>query len=190
MSTQQQILSAAESLFARQGYDSTTMDQIARMAGLTKGAVYYFFRNKAELFCTIVDEGISYIAEQCRSILEAARSSREIARDVISFYVNISYDNASLFLILFGSRSADPAVRAMFDERIGRLLVCIRDILQAGMDDGLLRSVNPEILARMFAGCIYGLLALPGSPDRADAAELMRMMIETGVFTSEKEGGI
>ena len=43
MSTQQLILSAAEFLFARHGYDNITIDQIARHAGLTKGAVYYFF---------------------------------------------------------------------------------------------------------------------------------------------------
>ena len=187
MNTRQQILSAAQSLFARQGYDSATMEQIARSAGLTKGAVYYFFKNKAELFCTIVDEGIFYIGEQCRSILEAARSSREIAEDVISFYVNISYDNASLFLILFGSRSADPEIRALFDERIRRLLDCIRDIFQAGMDDGLIRSADADILSRMFAGSIYGLLALPDSPDRRGATEMMRTMMETGFYAAGKE---
>lgn len=187
MSTQQRILCAAESLFAHQGYDSTTIDQIARAAGLTKGAVYYFFKNKAELFCTIVDRGIDYIEAECRAILEETRSSREIAQDVISFYINISYDNASLFLILFGSRSADPDVRAMFDERIRRLLECIRNIFQSGMDDGLLRQVNPGILARMFAGVIYGLLALPEPPDRREAAKSLRNLLETGIFNAGKE---
>lgn len=187
MSTQQRILHAAESLFAHQGYDSTTIDQVTRAAGLTKGAVYYFFKNKAELFCMIVDQGVGYIEEECRSLLEASRSSREIARDVISFYVNISYDNASLFLILFGSRSADPGIRAMFDERIRRLLDCIRNIFQSGMEDGLLRPVNPDILARIFAGMIYGLLALPDVPEREEAAKALKLLLETGIFTAGKE---
>ena len=187
MNTREEILSAAQALFARQGYDSATMDQIACAAGLTKGAVYYFFKNKAELFCTIADEGIAYVEKQCTSILEAARSSREIAQDIISFYINISYDNASLFLILFGSRSADPGIRKMFDGRIRRLLECIRNIFQAGMDDGLLRSGDADVLSRVFAGSIYGLLALPDSPNRKDAAELMRTMIEQGVYAVKKE---
>lgn len=189
MSTQHRILRAAESLFARQGYDSTTIDQVARAAGLTKGAVYYFFKNKAELFCTIVDEGVGYIERECRVILEAGRSTREIAQDVISFYVNISYDNASLFLILFGSRSADPEIRAMFDERVRRLLDCIRNIFQTGMDGGLLRPVDTGILSRMFAGLIYGLLALPEPPEREAAAESLRALLETGIFASGKERG-
>ena len=118
MSTQHRILRAAEALFARQGYDSTTIDQIARAAGLTKGAVYYFYKNKAELFCTIVDEGVGYIEKECRAMLEAQRSSQEIARDIISFCVNISYDNASLFLILFSSRSSETSVRMPVGSRI------------------------------------------------------------------------
>ena len=187
MNTRQEILTAAQALFARQGYDSATMDQIARAAGLTKGAVYYFFKNKAELFCTIVDDGISFIEQQCASILEAARSSREIAEDVISFYVNVAYDNASLFLILFGSRSADPEIQRLFDERIRRLLGCIRNILQEGMADGLIRHTDADILSRIFAGGIYGLLALPDSPDRNGAAEMMRMMLETGFYAAGKE---
>ena len=187
MSTQHRILRAAESLFARQGYDSTTIDQVARSAGLTKGAVYYFFKNKAELFCTIVDEGVGYIEKECCAMLEARRSTREIAQDVIAFYVNISYDNASLFLILFGSRSADPDIRAMFDERIRRLLDCIRKVFQSGMDGGLLRPVDTGILSRMFAGLIYGLLALPEPPEREAAAESLRALLETGIFALGRE---
>lgn len=187
MTTREQILSAAQSLFAQQGYDSATMDQIARAAGLTKGAVYYFFKNKAELFLLIVDQGIAYIEEQCRRILEARRSSREIAQDVIAFYMNIAYDNASLFLILFGSRSADPQIRALFDQRINRLIACIRNIVQSGIEDGLLRPINPDILTRMFAGIVYGLLALPDLPNREDAADSLRTLLETGVFTPGKE---
>lgn len=183
MSTQQQILSAAESFFARQGYDSTTIDQIARAAGLTKGAVYYFFKNKAELFCTIVDQGVSYIETECHRILEAQRSTREIAQDVISFFTNFAYDNASLFLILFGSRSADPEIRAMFDERICRLLNCVRRMVEMGREYQLLQPLDPDILTRMFLGVIYGVLVLPDPPDRIEAIKTVRRLLFGGIFT-------
>lgn len=187
MSTQQRILRAAESLFAHQGYDSTTIDQVARAAGLTKGAVYYFFKNKAELFCMMVDRGVSYIEEQCARLLEARRSSREIAQDVIAFYVNIAYGNANIFRILFGSQSADPVIRELFDQRIRRLLGCFREIVQSGIDDGLLRPVDPEIFTRMFVGVIYGLLALPDVPEREEAAKALKLLLETGIFAAEGE---
>jgi len=189
MSTREQILAAAEKLYARQGYDSVTVDQIAREAGLTKGAVYYFFRNKAEVFCLVVDQGLAYIEEQCRAILETPGSSRDIAQAVITFFTNIAYDNASLFLILFGSRSADSGVQATFDERSRRLMDCICRMTEMGMRYELLQPLDPQILARMFVGIIYGLLALPDPPDRAGAMQTIGRLLFGGLFVESAEGG-
>ncbi len=49
----ERILRAAEALFARQGYANTTMEQIVTALGMTKPFVYYYFRNKQEIFETL-----------------------------------------------------------------------------------------------------------------------------------------
>ncbi|WP_394782047.1 TetR/AcrR family transcriptional regulator [Undibacterium sp.] len=49
----ERILKAAETLFFEQGYASTTMDQIVQALGVTKPFVYYYFRNKLEIFETL-----------------------------------------------------------------------------------------------------------------------------------------
>jgi AcrR family transcriptional regulator len=49
----ERILRSAEELFARQGYANTTMDQIVATLGMTKPFVYYYFRNKQEIFETL-----------------------------------------------------------------------------------------------------------------------------------------
>lgn len=48
--TRVQLLDAAEKVFCDKGVASTTLDDVARCAGLTRGAVYWHFRNKADLF--------------------------------------------------------------------------------------------------------------------------------------------
>lgn len=187
MDTRRQILRAAEALFARHGYDSTTVEQIAHQAGVTKGAVYYFFKNKAELFCLVIDQGIDYICDQCGLLLQSDESSDLIAGSIISLYTDIAYDHVSLFLILFGSRSSDPAVQAMFETRVGRLIARLSELVQAGMKDGLFRPADPELLARMFAGMLYSLLAMPVPPDRKRAREAIRALLEQGMFLCGKE---
>ena len=187
MFTKQQILSAAGSLFARQGYDSTTITQIARQAGLTKGAVYYFFTNKAELFCAAMDEGIDYIQSRCQSLLQTRSTSCQIARDIISFYIDMAYDNVNLFLILFGSRSSDPQVQDLFSIRIHRLLSCFQEVIRAGISDGLLLPMDPGLLSRMLVGMIYGLLSLPQPPSRENAARAICLLLERGIYTAGKE---
>lgn len=48
--TRESLLDAAETLFIEQGVSKTSLEQIARRAGMTRGAVYWHFRNKADLF--------------------------------------------------------------------------------------------------------------------------------------------
>ena len=48
--TRQRILEAALSCFMRQGYNSTTMDDIAGESGTSKGTLYWYFKSKEELF--------------------------------------------------------------------------------------------------------------------------------------------
>ena len=50
MATRDSLLDAAEQLFQRQGVSRTTLAQIAAAAGVTRGAVYWHFKDKADLF--------------------------------------------------------------------------------------------------------------------------------------------
>lgn len=51
----EEVLKAALDLFARQGYGATTMRQIAQRAGTSLGNVYHHFRNKEEIFATLIN---------------------------------------------------------------------------------------------------------------------------------------
>jgi AcrR family transcriptional regulator len=57
--TREQLLDAAEALFCDKGVASTTLDLIARAAGVTRGAVYWHFKNKAEIFEAVCDRATS-----------------------------------------------------------------------------------------------------------------------------------
>src|SRR5215469_2755764 len=67
-----QILAAALEVFSRQGYAGTTLDDITAAANLSKGAIYWYFDSKADLFATLLGERASIFSE----VLEdAARSA-------------------------------------------------------------------------------------------------------------------
>ncbi|ODC04691.1 hypothetical protein BFW38_15305 [Terasakiispira papahanaumokuakeensis] len=53
--TREALLDAAEALFFERGVNNTSLEQVARHAGLTRGALYWHFRNKADLFRAILD---------------------------------------------------------------------------------------------------------------------------------------
>lgn len=59
----QQVLAAALRLFVSKGYENATIDTIAAEAGLTKGAVYFYFKGKAALLHALLDDAEELYAD-------------------------------------------------------------------------------------------------------------------------------
>ncbi|HEX9802148.1 MAG TPA: TetR family transcriptional regulator [Gammaproteobacteria bacterium] len=71
--TRQQIIDAAQAVFHRNGVSRSTLEQIAREAGVTRGAVYWHFKDKAELFAAMRENVFTPMRERIDSILFAER---------------------------------------------------------------------------------------------------------------------
>jgi TetR/AcrR family transcriptional regulator, acrAB operon repressor len=69
-----QILAAALEVFSRKGYAGTTLDDITAEANLSKGAIYWYFESKAELFTTILGEQSSVFLELLEDAAQHASS--------------------------------------------------------------------------------------------------------------------
>jgi AcrR family transcriptional regulator len=99
--TRQRLIEAAVQLVGEQGFDGASLDQIARRAGMTRGAFYNNFDSKAELFVCVAQKLWSPIApdfrqgaplkenmrEMGRAVAAAARERRRIAVGAMSFQV-------------------------------------------------------------------------------------------------------
>lgn len=62
--TRRRIITAASELFAEQGYTGTSMDQIAEAAGVSKGTIFYNYKNKSDLFEQLIRAAVLTIAEE------------------------------------------------------------------------------------------------------------------------------
>ena len=74
--TRQKVLDAARSLFAERGYEPATIRDIAKGAGMSTGAVFANFQDKAELFEAVLTEDMTRLAE----VVEAAAPKGEPVR--------------------------------------------------------------------------------------------------------------
>jgi AcrR family transcriptional regulator len=70
--TRRRLLEAAAVLFAQKGYQGTSVDDVAESAGYSKGALYYNFETKDELFKALVDENITRMISGLEAALEGA----------------------------------------------------------------------------------------------------------------------
>jgi len=71
--TRQQIIDAARAVFAERGVSQTSLEQIAAEAGLTRGAIYWHFTNKTELFYALRDQATLPLLDR----IDATLSGRE-----------------------------------------------------------------------------------------------------------------
>lgn len=73
LETRRRIMGAASELFAEQGYAGTSMDQIAEAAGVSKGTIFYNYKNKSELFERLIRAACETIAGEITRAREGHR---------------------------------------------------------------------------------------------------------------------
>ena len=73
--TREDLLDAAYSVFVRRGFGAANLDEIAEEAGLSKGALYYNFAGKEDLFLALVEQRLARRAADLREGVEAARGA-------------------------------------------------------------------------------------------------------------------
>ena len=83
------ILKAAEACFASAGYHETTIDDIAERAGLSKGAVYWHFEGKHQLFLALLESYISALADEI-----GPRQGTDSAREAVEQMSEIALQTA------------------------------------------------------------------------------------------------
>ncbi|HKB64096.1 MAG TPA: TetR family transcriptional regulator [Burkholderiales bacterium] len=100
--TRQDILAAARKVFARQGVTRTTFEEIAASAGVTRGAIYWHFADKTELFFAMREQVAVPMIDQIDLVLLRADGSDPLA-GVERFLRGI-----------LGALESDPAARRTF----------------------------------------------------------------------------
>jgi AcrR family transcriptional regulator len=122
--TRNLLLSAAEQVFARVGYEKAQVEEIADAAGFSKGALYAHFKSKEELFLALYEvKTASYLAK-LRHALDGA-PTREGKIDAFrSFYIDLSKEKSwaliSLEVKLFITRHPEVKERLrQIDEHVG-----------------------------------------------------------------------
>lgn len=71
--TRQQVIDAARAVFHRWGVNRSSLDRVAQEAGLTRGAVYWHFKDKAELFLAVREDVLTPLLDEIESIVGSSR---------------------------------------------------------------------------------------------------------------------
>ncbi|MCD2189169.1 TetR/AcrR family transcriptional regulator [Actinomycetospora soli] len=151
------ILDASAEAFMRAGYAGTTIDDLAREVGATKGLIYYHFRSKFDVFLAVYAEGMARVRARVEPWSRAdGRGAERLAAMARAHLANLMEDLAYHHAIhqgVAGTVSAALRPRQRQDlQELSSLRADYEDmfraVLQEGLDDGSVRPVDPRLATR------------------------------------------
>jgi AcrR family transcriptional regulator len=196
--TRSRILGAARQVFAEQGYLGATLDEVAAAAGLTKGAIYWHFASKSDLFLALLE---AYCQEQVALLpkaFERASSAEDPVARLSALLLELlpaGQDQVMPRLLAeFMASSRDPQVRNHLRSvlRDSRQLVCAF-VRQVQEERRLAHDVDPMMVAILFSAVLQGLLQLSLLDDEelnlATLAPALAALLWNGLAPTEDTGG-
>ncbi|OGO19805.1 MAG: hypothetical protein A2Z14_08285 [Chloroflexi bacterium RBG_16_48_8] len=142
-----QILQAATAVFARLGFHKARMDDIAQEAGLSKGAVYWYFKSKDEIITTILDRFMDRELENIQRISQGdgpipvrlMKMMKTLAKEIeeISDRMPIIYE-------FYAIAAREEAIRKTIHRYFGKYTTLLQELIQTGIERGELRDVPPH----------------------------------------------
>jgi AcrR family transcriptional regulator len=121
----EQILDAANGLFAERGYDEVTVEDVAKSAGVARGLVHHYFGGRKDVYVALLERLGGVREEALRP--PVGRSARARVADSVSRWLDWTETNKTIYLgtIAPGEDIADPDVRRAVTELISRAVAQI-----------------------------------------------------------------
>ncbi|HBY61160.1 MAG TPA: hypothetical protein DEH78_15165 [Solibacterales bacterium] len=165
-SLRQEILDAAREMFARQGYEATSMRAIAEKVKCSPGILYHYFQDKPSIMAHLVHETFSRLTARLAAITEDTAPPLDSLRRSGRTYIEFGLENPHHYAVLFAKplpTSGDvDAIRAVFETDGHRCFDCLRRIVNRCLQDGVLRPelTDPEEISQSMWAAIHGMVSI------------------------------
>lgn len=197
-----EILEAALRVFSRRGYTAATNAEIAREAGVTAAALYYYFPSKEDLFKAAISERQ---ASFLPTIQQMAGQMRQMPPQmVIPFLIKnlvrfmTEERTQAILRIVLAEGPRNPELSQIWQSRaVGPLIPVLLGYLEHQIDQGALRRMDPRVMAMMLNGPVMAtvimrdFLQVPlveGLTNDALAAQLAEAVLNGVLLEEEPEG--
>jgi len=161
MSRKNAILQAATLLFSTKGFKDTSMAELSKMTGAAEGTIFYHFKNKEELFLTILENVKQDIIREFEGYLRETKfeNGLEMIEGAITFYIQLGAAMENRFLLLHRHDAYELAKgNATCRRHLEAIYDCLLDIFEQGVVLGQKDGSIREIPARKAALIIFSMV--------------------------------
>ncbi|HVP80931.1 MAG TPA: TetR/AcrR family transcriptional regulator [Thermodesulfobacteriota bacterium] len=153
----EEILLAAQKVFAAKGFFPTTMSDIAREAEFGTGTLYKYFKSKEDLYFTLIDEKTDEINRLVKVELSEKTSAAERIKTVLKLQFEFFERNRDFFRIFTSERSRfewtvkDELGKGLHEKMIAYINI-LAQVMRQGIEEEEFRPLNPMDLAHALVG--------------------------------------
>jgi AcrR family transcriptional regulator len=170
-----QILRAARAIFVERGYLEARVEDVAKRANLSKGAVYFYFDSKRAIFEALVEEEhavtISFLAEAERDTRPAEVKLVDLGRKYLDYFAGLKTP-PRFFLLMSEMAIRDEDLRGKVQAIHQRFVDRIAAVVEQGIKEGVFAPYDPVAVGQMLKALIDGLAGQSAVGVRPDVERL------------------
>lgn len=149
-----EILKSAAAAFRRRGYHGASVDEIASALEMTKGNLYYYFRNKEEILFACHDYSLDTLLALLAEVQRSHSPPDEKLRRLILAFIHIILDELQGTALTLDLQALSPALLKRVITKRDRFDRGMREIIQQGIDGGLFAPGDPKMIAFAMMGAV------------------------------------
>jgi len=164
------IIATALSLLAKKGYENTTINDIADTAGISRGLLHYYFKDKEDLAAKALTFGFGPMWDSSLGKIQSARSPEQLVDtmiEVLKKNVRENPDFSALLFEMWVSARRSAKIRKVFNDGLNEAIDRLKSLLELASSVGMIRINKDEsegiirILLAMYHGLAIQLLFNP-----------------------------
>ncbi len=181
-----QILDAALVVFARLGFHTARMDDIAQEARLSKGALYWYFKSKDDIIAALLDR---IFRRDFQGLQDLLSTDISVSEKLVGYTRQMASELADMTLFapiafeFYGIAGRNDEVRSVLNQYLLSFQEAFSLLVRQGIDSGEFRDVDPQATATTISALHEGLVLLwfvnPAAVPVVERAESsMRLLLD------------
>jgi AcrR family transcriptional regulator len=158
-----QILDAAEKVFSERGIDKARMDDIVEESGLSKGALYWYFKSKDALIRAMLDRVFLSDMHEASALIHAEGTASDRLRIFVAYAVQEYKRFEKLLPLAYEFVALAARSKAVRETVVGyfqRYTNILAEVIKQGIDEGEFNSCDPEVVATSLIAMYEGIAML------------------------------
>lgn len=172
--TKERIAAQAKELFVQKGYAATSIDDLCKATGSSKGSIYYHFKSKDHLFLYLVEQGIFEWASDWKSIAANYQTCTDKLYGHFAHFIKHfqTYPLLKAQNEFMAAQEADPEILNRISEVSNLVYKTIDDLLEEGMQKGEFKKEKTRDLTLILVGILTGISSHLGIMEESDLNSL------------------